>query len=113
MARRRWPRWTLGIAGGLVLVFLLAAILLPLLVPRDRLRDLAEDQVRERTGGEVALGELSLQVFPRLQLVLGASSLAVTDSGLVDAGLSPGPLVRADVALERLAADLAPWPLLR
>ncbi len=113
MTRRRWRRWTLGIVGGLVLVILLAVILLPLLVPRDRLRDLAEDQIRERTGGEVALGELGLQVFPRLQLVLGASSLAVTDAGLADAGLQPGPLVAADVELERLAVDLALWPLLR
>jgi len=113
MARRRVIRWTAGIAGGLVLLLLLAAVLLPLLVPRDRLRSLAETQLRDRTGGEVSLGELSLQVLPRLQLVVGPSTLAVTGEGLAGTGLDPGPLVAADVAMERLAVDLALWPLLR
>jgi uncharacterized protein involved in outer membrane biogenesis len=111
--RRRWWRWVLIGAGGLVVVLVLVAVLLPLLVPRDRLRTLAEERLRAQTGGEVSLGELSLQVFPRLQLVLGPSNLAVSDSGLTGAGLAPGPLVTAEVAVDRLAVDLALWPLLR
>ncbi len=112
MARRR-GKLVLGILGGVLGVFVLAVVLLPLLVPREKLRSLAEQQVREATGGEVTLGEVSLKVLPRLRLVLGASRLQVTGGGLRGAGQDPGPLLAGDVALQRLEVDLALWPLLR
>lgn len=112
MVRRR-VRVGLGVLGAVVGLCVLAAVLLPLLVPREKLRTMAETQVREKTGGELSLGDISLRVFPRLRLVLGASTLAVTQEGLRGAGQDPGPLLAADVALQRLEVDLALWPLLR
>ena len=112
MASRR-VRIGLGVVGGVVGLCVLAAVLLPLLVPREKLRDLAETRVRATTGGQVSLGKISLRVFPRLSLVLGASTLAVTGDGLRGAGQDPGPLRSAEISLERLEVDLALWPLLR
>ncbi|HOX25274.1 MAG TPA: AsmA-like C-terminal region-containing protein [Candidatus Krumholzibacteria bacterium] len=112
MTRRR-IRIALGVVGGIVVLCLLAAVLLPRLVPHDTLRTLAETTVREQVGGEVALGEFSLKVFPRLRLVLGESRLAVTRDDLRGAGKEPGPLLSAQVSLARLEVDLALWPLLR
>jgi hypothetical protein len=100
------------IVGGLVLLLLLVAVLVPALVPREKLRSIAEERAREMTGGEVSLGELSLSVFPRLKLVLGESTLRVDRAGLEQAGQIPGPLLEGDVSLERLEVDLALLPLL-
>jgi len=99
--------------GALVLVLVLAAVLVPLLVPREQLRQLAEERAREATGGDVALGPLSVSVFPRLRLVLGESSVAVTAGGLRGAGQDPGALDHGNASLQRLEVDLALWPLLR
>lgn len=109
---RKPVRVVLGVVGGLFGLLLLAAVLLPLLVPRDQLRQMAEEQARLATGGEVTLGELSLKVFPRLRLVLGESAVAVTGDGLREAGQIPGPLVTGQASLERLEVDLALLPLL-
>lgn len=99
--------------AGAVGVLVLAIVLLPLLVPREHLRQLAQREVIAATGGEASLGPVSLRVLPRLRLVLGESSARVTAEGLRAAGQDPGPLVSADVALIRLEVDLALWPLLR
>jgi len=110
---RKPLRVTLGVLGGLVGLLLVAAILLPLLVPRERLRQIAEDQARQYTGGEISLGEVSLKVLPRLRLVLGASTAAVTGDGLRGAGQDPGPLLDGEASLKRLEVDLALMPLLQ
>ncbi|MBD3222108.1 hypothetical protein GF314_12785 [bacterium] len=96
-----------------MLLVVLAAVLLPLLVPREKLRTMAEERAREMTGGEVSLGELSLSVFPRLKLVLGESEIRVDREGLRSAGQQPGPLLAAEATLEKLEVDLALLPLLR
>ncbi len=110
---RRLRRVILGVGGAIVLLLVLAVVLLPVLVPQDRLRAIAVERVRAATGGEVALGDVSLRVLPRLRLVLGRSSLALTGPGLRGAGLQPGTLDSARVNLERLELDLALLPLLR
>lgn len=110
---RKWLKVTGWIAGTLVVLMVLAAILVPLLVPREQLRAMAEERAREATGGEVSLGPLSVSVFPRLRLVLGESSASVTAEGLREAGQLPGPLDHGEASLERLEVDLALWPLLR
>lgn len=112
MTKRRSRRLP-AILGAVVLVLVLAVALLPLLVPRDQLRQLAERQVVAATGGEVSLGPVSLRVLPRLRLVLGESSVRLDAGGLRAAGQDPGPLLRAEAALTRLEVDLALWPLLR
>jgi len=111
MARRR-GKVVLGILGGAVGLILLLVILVPLLIPREKLRTMAEDQIRTATNGEVSLGKVSLRVFPRLKLVLGESTVSVTGDGLREAGQIPGPLVSGDIALKSLEVDLALWPLL-
>ncbi len=112
MARRR-VRVALGVLGGVLALLVLVAVLVPLLVPRDKLREMAESQIREQTGGEVSLGDVSLKILPRLRLVLGESTLAVTGDGLRGAGQDPGPLVTGSLTLTRLDVDLALWPLIR
>jgi hypothetical protein len=111
MRRRTRVLWS--VVAGLVALLVLAMVLLPSLLPGEKIRSIAERRAREATGGEVDLGEVSLSVFPRLELVLGRSTARVDQEGLRGAGLEPGPLVRAEASLERLEVDLALWPLLR
>lgn len=110
---RKWLKIAGWSVGALVLLMVLTAVLVPLLVPREQLRQLAEERAREATGGDVDLGPLSVSVFPRLRLVLGESSVAVTAAGLRGVGQEPGALDHGNASLQRLEVDLALWPLLR
>jgi hypothetical protein len=111
VSRRRRALVATGVA--LVVIVLAAVVVLPAMVPREKLRAMAEETLRQRTGGDVSLGELSLDVLPRLRLVLDRSHVAVTGEGLAGAGLQAGPLVSGRVDLARLDIDVALWPLLQ
>jgi hypothetical protein len=110
---RRTRRVILAVLGAIVFALVLAVVLLPVLLPQDRLRAMAVERVRAATGGEVVLGDVSLKVLPRLRLVLGRSSLTLSEKGLRGAGLQPGSLDSARLGLERLELDLALAPLLK
>ncbi len=109
-SRRRTILTVLVVVVGLLV---LATVLLPRLVPRDKLRAMAVERLRTATGGDVNLGEVSVRLWPRLRLVLGESRLTVTAEGLRRAGQQPGPLVRGYVGLKRFEIDLALVPLLK
>ena len=112
MNRRRF-RIGIGLSAGAAVVLIAVVVVAPMLVPREKLRRLAEQEVATLTGGDVSLGSVSLRVLPRIRLVLGASSVEVTRDGLVAAGQDPGPLLTGSLTLEKLEVDLAIGPLLR
>lgn len=72
----RVVRWTLGIAGALVLLAAAAVFLAMLLVNPDRYRSNIENVVRRETGRPLVLeGHLQLTWFPWLGLRTGAARL--------------------------------------
>ncbi len=106
--RRRLPL----ILGGVALILLLLALLLPRLLPAGRIRQIVADRIAAATGGEVALGDAHLTLLPRLRLEVDDASLRGSGADLARATGSPTPLVRYEAAAERLQVDLALWPLL-
>lgn len=112
MNRRRF-RIGIGLSAGAAVLLIVVVVVAPMLVPREKLRRLAEQEVATLTGGDVSLGPVSLRVLPRIRLVLGASSVEVTRDGLVAAGQDAGPLLTGSLTLEKLEVDLAIGPLLR
>ena len=66
----------LWIAGGLVAIVASAMLLLPLFVDEQALLDIAQEQVKSQTGGELVVeGETELSFFPRFGLRLESTSL--------------------------------------
>ncbi len=76
------------------------AVLVPMLVPKERVLDLAADAVREQAGLELSVtGDASFSVFPRLGLQLAEVSLSNPEQDV--------PLLHA----RRLAISLQLLPL--
>ena len=66
----------LWIAGGLLALIVLAIVLLPMFIDEQALLDIAQEQVKANTGGELIVeGETELSFFPRFGLRLEGTSL--------------------------------------
>ena len=65
----------LWILGGLIALGLIAMLLLPMLIDEQALIDLAQEQVRTNSGGELIVGgEAELSFFPRFGIRLEDTS---------------------------------------
>ena len=99
----------LWIAGGLLALIVLAIVLLPMFIDEQALLDMAQEQVKANTGGELIVeGETELSFFPRFGLRLEGTSLNLPaqteyDSMIkasideLDVGLSLMPLLGGNV----------------
>jgi hypothetical protein len=91
-----------------VLVVVIGMVALKLLLPVDRLVTLAADSLREETGAEILYGDVSLDLWPRVTLV-------VTDVQLTGPVVELGPQGGIEfwqVKADRLSGGLALGPLL-
>jgi AsmA protein len=70
-------KWLAAVVGVILLLFIAAAILLPLLIdPNDYKQELA-DQVKEHTGRDLRIdGDIELSVFPWIGIKLGKVTLS-------------------------------------
>ena len=60
--------------GGLIALLVLALVFIPALIDEQAIIDLAQQQVRQATGGELSVdGDLELSLFPTLELNLGST----------------------------------------
>ena len=86
--------------GGLIALLVLALVFIPALIDEQAIIDLAQQQVRQATGGELSVdGDLELSLFPTLELNLGSTTVdlppqnaegsrLIASAGEVDVGLS-------------------------
>ncbi len=91
-----------------VLVVVIGVVALKLLLPVDRLVTLAADSLREQTGAEIQYGDVSLDLWPRITLV-------VTDVQLTGPVLELGPQGGVEfwqLKADRLSGGLALGPLM-
>ncbi len=107
--RRRAVRVVLGV---LVLLIALAAAA-PLLVPAEKLRELAIARVRGATGADVTFGQASVRLLPRLSVAVADGRVRGTGEALARATGQASPLASYDVSLERLELSVALRPLLK
>ena len=99
----------LWIAGGLVAIVASAMLLLPMFIDEQALLDIAQEQVKSQTGGELVVeGETELSFFPRFGLRLESTSLDLParteyDQSIIasidelDVGLSLLPLLGGNI----------------
>ena len=95
----------LWILGGLIALGLTAMLLLPMLIDEQALIDLAQEQVRTNTGGELIVGgEAELSFFPRFGLRLEDTSLNLPAQSEFDRSIN--------ASIQALDVGLALLPLL-
>ena len=99
----------LWIVGGLVALAVLAVLLIPMFIDEQALIEMAQEQVRASTGGELTIaGETELSLFPRFGLRLEETSLDLPPATQfdqqmtasireLDVGLSLLPLLSGNV----------------
>lgn len=89
--------------GAVVVLVVLAAVIVPLVVPVETYKDEILSQVRAATGREARIdGELSLSILPRVEIVAGKMSFAN----------APGGKASNMVELDRLTVRIALFPLI-
>ncbi len=95
---RRWP-WWLKLSAAVALLFILASLVAPLLLPWSRLRRQAVDAGSRRLGRTLAIGDVKVGLF---------SGVTLRDFSLANAGAgyADQPLFRASEA--RLSVSLLP-----
>lgn len=95
-------RWLFRIIGALVLAILLLAaalIILPFVLPGERIAQIAADQVRARTGRDLAFsGDVTFTFWPVLGVTTGPVSFGNADWA------GPEPMLRAQGLIVGLAA---------
>lgn len=108
-------RFLLWLVGGLVLILVVAAIVLPLIIDPNDYRDEIATLVKDKTGRDLTLdGELSLSVFPWLGVEVGHAALgnapgfgdapfAEIDEARVSVKLLP--LLRKEIRMSTLELD--------
>lgn len=95
----------LWILGGLIALGLTAMLLLPMLIDEQALIDLAQEQVRTNTGGELIVGgEAELSFFPRFGIRLEDTSLNLPAQSEFDQSIT--------ASIQTLDVGLALLPLL-
>jgi AsmA protein len=111
----RWLKWMLVLAGGLVMLMIVAAIVLPRLFDNEELKRKIITTVSEETGRELRIdGDLDFSVFPVLalevnQLVLG-NARGFGDAPFAEierarAAVAVLPLLRQDIQTEEVILD--------
>jgi AsmA protein len=95
----------LWILGGLIALGLIAMLLLPMLIDEQALIDLAQEQVRTNSGGELIVGgEAELSFFPRFGIRLEDTSLNLPAQSEFDQSIT--------ASIQTLDVGLALLPLL-
>ncbi len=95
----------LWILGGLIALGLSAMLLLPMLIDEQALIDLAQEQVRTNSGGELIVGgEAELSFFPRFGIRLEDTSLNLPAQSEFDQSIT--------ASIQTLDVGLALLPLL-
>ena len=94
---RRSAKIALGTAGGAVILWVGAALVVPRIVDADAFRGRVEERLGRVLGRETSLGKLRLSLWTGIEV--RADRLTVAGSPSLDA--------------ERVRVGLAPWPLLR
>ena len=95
-------RWMLYIAGGLVALVLLVALLLPRLFSDAQLKALVIPPLEEATGRTVTIDGIALRVLP-------SPAVSVSDFAIANAeGFGDAPFVSG----QELNVEVALWPLL-
>ena len=95
--RRRWP-WI--VAGFLVVLVLVAALVIPALLKPERYRSRIEAALQSATGWEAELGDLDFSIARGMMLTVSPGTLR-----------APGDSSRFQIETLAIKADL--WPLLR
>ncbi|WP_263785337.1 AsmA-like C-terminal region-containing protein [Salinibacter grassmerensis] len=99
---RRLLKWGGGFLGGLVVLVLAAALILPRLFTSEQLKGYVVPPLEEATGRQVHIDAIGLRVLP-------APTVRVSGFRLANAeGYGPAPAVEA----RALNVDVALWPLL-
>ena len=111
--RVRVPKKILVVLAVLAGLLVVTVVVMPRLIPADRLRDLAAERLAVATGGEVHLGDASVRILPRLVVSVADGSIAGSGADLAAATASVNNLQSYRVALRRLEIDVAIGPLLR
>ncbi|MDG2460454.1 MAG: AsmA family protein [Luminiphilus sp.] len=92
----------LWILGGLLALALIAMLLLPTFIDEQALIDLAQEQVRTNTGGELVVeGEADLSFFPRFGLRVEGTALDLPAQSEFDQSISAS-IAELDVGLALL-----------
>jgi|GEM_PF-807001 len=107
------PRFLLYLIAIPLVLILAAALLLPLLLDKDKILDIAAAQVKQHTGATLQVaGESSLSIFPTLGVSLAQVSLEMPDAeqGSIQArsleiGVQFMPLLGGEVAIDTIALD--------
>jgi hypothetical protein len=114
---RALARGLAAIAALLALAVLAAAILLPRWLAGDAARERLLAAAREATGREVAVGELSLALFPpRLvagHLVVGDAAAPLVTAERADLRVRVAPLLAGLVVIESASLDGVAWRIPR
>ena len=98
---RRLLKWGGGLLGGLLVLVLAAALLLPRLFTSEQLKGYVVPPLEEATGRQVHIDAIGLRVLP-------APAVRVSGFRLANAeGYGPAPAVEA----RALTVDVALWPL--
>ncbi|WP_263841913.1 AsmA family protein [Salinibacter sp.] len=98
---RRLLKWGWGLLGGLLVLVLAAALLLPRLFPSEQLKGYVVPPLEAATGRQVHIDAIGLRVLP-------APAVRVSGFRLANAeGYGPAPAVEA----RALTVDVALWPL--
>ena len=103
------PAYFLGAVLGMLL---LLRIVLGLLIPGDRTRRLAVEQVADATGAEMTLDKASVRIWPSIAITMGQGRIQGTGRALAEKTGSANTIESFAVGVDHLAADLKIGPLL-
>lgn len=98
---RRFLKWGGGILGGLAVLVLAAALILPRLFSSEQLKGYVVPPLEEATGRQVEIDAIGLRVLPTPAVRVSGFRLANAE------GYGPNPAVQA----RALNVDVALWPL--
>src|SRR5262245_15613645 len=76
---RRWTRIALAALGGLILLVLLVALLVPRLISLDSVRDTIVAQLSQRLGVPITIGTLRASLLPLPHVVARDVTVTIPD----------------------------------
>lgn len=106
-------RLLLIVLAIVVLTIVGAAILIPLLVDKDKILEIASNTLHEQTGARLEVGgEAKVSVFPTIGLTVGNTAITLPEStepdfkiGTLDIGVAFMPLLSGNVQIDTFAVD--------